>query len=181
MSRKLTPTEIDYVRKEIINIMSKYDKRRPPIKLDVDGELLQQILFENCIDITTNKPFYDFLSLFEREGIYEKIDFSNIPLNNVLLDGKNLSKYKGVKIDPQVIYGKSLVETICAGAEFVGSFDDVCVVATDFRGSRGAKVDPQTIRNQDFLLTKWNEGDIEFVGSFAGCYGVNPSARTGRR
>ena len=181
MAKKLNPDEVIYVRNEIVKIMSKYNKSKPPIKLEIDGELLQQILFERYTDINNGKMYYGFIELFKRNEIYEKIDFSNVPLNNVCMDEEDLSKYKGIKIDPQIIWNKSLVGTICMGVEFVGSFDDVCILATDFRGSRGAKIDPQTVRNQDFLMTQYNEGDIEFVGSFKDCINMNFNARMGRR
>ena len=35
--------------------------------------------------------------------------------------------------------------TICNGVEFIGSFDNVDIRGTDFTGSVGAKIDPQTI------------------------------------
>lgn len=179
MVRKLTPTELVEVRKTFVDIISKYNGKEP-LKLDLDGVLLQQILFEVCSNVNEQKQFYIFWEPFKNNHIYEKLDFSNIPLDNVCLDEEDLSKYNGVKIDPQVIWNKSLVGTICRGVEFVGSFDDACIVATDFRGSRGAKIDPQKVRGQDFLMTQYNSGDIEFIGTFNNCVNMNYNSSRGR-
>lgn len=176
MVKKLSPTELIEARRAFVDIVSKY-KGREPLKIDLNGVLLQQILFDDCSDINTKQKFYIFIDYFKKDHIYEKIDFSNVPFDNVSLDEEDLSNYRGVKIDPQVIFDKSLVGTICNGVEFIGSFDDACIVATDFRGSRGAKIDPQTIRNQNFFMTKYNSGDIEFVGTFNNCLNINSGRR----
>ena len=146
---------------------------------------MKLLFYKLSESIQNNEPTvtdsnYELLSTI-KNGIYNKIDFSNIPLNNVYLAEEDLSGYHGIKVDPQVIYDKSLVSTICWGVEFVGSFDDVCIVDTDFRGSRGAKIDPQKVRDQDFLMTRYNPGDVQFIGSFDDCNNVNSYWRLTRR
>jgi hypothetical protein len=57
-----------------------------------------------------------------------------------------------------------LVGTKCADVEFIGPFDDVCITEADFTGSKGAKINPQTIYEKNLDSTKC--ADVEFIGSF---------------
>lgn len=50
-----------------------------------------------------------------------------------------------VKINPQTIWLKSLVGTICSSVKFIGPLDDVRLSKTDLRGSAGAKINPKTV------------------------------------
>jgi len=72
----------------------------------------------------------------------------------------------GVKINPQTICGKNLEGAICTGVEFIGDFEDVNIIGTDFTGSKGAIINPQRIWSKSLENTIC--ADVEFVGSIEG-------------
>ena len=52
--------------------------------------------------------------------------------------------------------------------DFIGSFDGVNIYRTDFTGSSGAYINPQTVLNKS--LTSSNFSDVIFIGRFADAY-----------
>ena len=65
----------------------------------------------------------------------------------VTVDHTEFNGCKNVIINPQTIYEKDLQHTSLEGVTFNGSFDGVSIWYTSFSKSRGAKLDPKTIRN----------------------------------
>ena len=73
----------------------------------------------------------------------------------------DFSDLYGVKINPQTLKNKCLCYAICKGVEFIGPFDGAHVDETSFRGSKGAKIDPQKLGA--LTLNGCDCCDVEFI------------------
>ena len=62
---------------------------------------------------------------------------------------------------------------MCDGVTFVGEFDDTLIEGCSFKGSSGAVIDPQTIKNNNFYCT--NLCDAEFTREFSKANVMNAS------
>ena len=59
-----------------------------------------------------------------------------------------------------------MIGCIFEGVEFIGSFDGIHCFKNNFSGSKGAVINPQTLRN--YNLSYSNFADVTFDGSFDG-------------
>lgn len=144
-------------RKYLIEVFDKYDFDEP-LKLNVDGRILKEVLFLNI-------GYYVFIS--DLENVYQKLDWSNIPMDRVRVAGKDLSKYTNMKINPQTIHNKDLSNTICKGVEFIGLFDDVDITRANLNDSINAVINPQTVKNRDFTYGSFR--GVKFTDVFDNC------------
>lgn len=151
--------KIKELRKILEKELSLY-RGSKKIKLNIDASILDKILFSKQYD-KNRKLYKTFAINFFK---IKKLDFSDISFDNVNIEGMNFCDSKGIKINPQTIYNKSMYATDLNNVEFIGPFDDVEIYRADFGGSKGAKINPQTI--QDKLMWGTKLADVEFIGPF---------------
>lgn len=164
----LSSEEIKDIRKLIVDAVRSIDdasgKRFKFSKLDCSKELLDRIVFDYRAKFpngdTYKDVFYEFFKL------KSKIDFDGVSFDGAIIAQRDFTGSKGIKINPQTIFFKSLLLTVCSGVEFIGPFDGVVLCCTDFTGSKGAKINPQTICGKELCGTKC--ADVEFIGPFDG-------------
>lgn len=163
---------INVRRKAIVETL-KYITPDKPILLPYNEEELKELFFDEIIDDNGNK-YYKLNELMM--AIKAKIDFSNIPFDNVKLSGINLSYTHGIKFNPQTIYQKSLRQTtLCGSIEIIGNdynnqidlFDGVDIRRTKFNNAKNVVINPQTISEK--YLEENNFSGVKFSGySFDG-------------
>lgn len=176
---------INLKRHAIAEVLSDVKTDRP-IVLPFSKEEVIKLLFDKKID-KNGKKYYEINKTMD--NVKNKIDFSDVPFDDVKVSSKDFTGTKGVKINPQTIYQKDLSGTILNGVEIIGQnsinkvdiFEGVSLAHTNFKGSSGAHMNPQTIKNK--ALTGSNLSGIDFTGcsfdgvnirgaNFAGSIGV---------
>lgn len=157
---------LEVKRRAIKELLSeiKIDK---PIKLPFEEEVLRNLFFDEIIT-STGKRYY----IFNREllEVRSKINYSNIPLDEVDVSKMDFSQMYGIKINPQTIYDNDLKNTILKGVEFIGNdkinqtdiFKNVKLSGANFTGSKGARINPQTVYGKCFDLAIL--ADVDFTG-----------------
>jgi len=158
--------KIELKRKAIVELLKDIHIDKP-IVLPFSNEETHALIFEKNEDADSN-TYYKFNQ--DMYNIIKLIDFSCISFDNVCLNGVDFTGVYGVKINPQTVYKKSLIDINFYGIEFCSNdkgnqidlFDGVEIRKVDFLGSKGARINPQTIKNKCFdhcLLT-----DVDFTG-----------------
>ena len=162
-------TDAEVMNTEIQNLIEVLEKTK-------DGEYITlpnpDILFVKDIIKFGKSDRVPYRKFAIPEKLLKKINFSNVSFANVDIRGLNFIRYKGVKINPQTVFGKDLSGCIFLGVEFIGPFDGVKLVqhdfkrskGTDFTGSKGAKINPQTVYKKDLSGCKFS--GVEFIGPF---------------
>ena len=144
------------LRKVLIEKLEEYQNSGAVgyIKLDIDKEILQDILFEdNEFAIPNN--------------LWKLLDLSNVSFDGVNIIYTDFTGSKGVVIDPQKIYDKNLRGATLTDVEITGSLDGVIVFATNFTGSKGEVViNPQKVKNKNLFKAKL--ATVEIKGSLDG-------------
>jgi len=154
----MTELEVKEIRNILISELEKYQGE--PILLPLDAHILQQIIFDTVLPSKCKKISDDL------KYVLKKIDFFNIPFDNVLLRLCNFNELKGVRINPQTVYCKDLSKCKFKGVTFIGSFDNVICADSNFNGSTGAVINPQKLAFKNLRNTKL--GGIKFTGTFDG-------------
>jgi len=158
------------IRRYLLKELESYEGE--PIKLNLDSNTLKEILFDYDKETNSYKLIERFHSSqkenIDTRKLLQKIDFSNVSFDNVNIRGIDFTNFKGVKINPQTIYEKSIWMSKLCGVEFIGPFDNVQIINTDFTGSVGAVIDPQTIYGKYISGTKFS--GVTFTGPFDDVY-----------
>ena len=159
----LSSEEIKEIRKLIVDTASNIDsssgKRLKLSDIDCSKELLDKIIFDHFktqSGDTYKDVFYEFFKL------KSKIDFDGVSFDGAIIAQRDFTGSKGIKINPQTIFFKSLLLTVCSGVEFIGPFDGVVLCCTDFTGSKGAKINLQTVYGTGIKVCR----DAEFTDSY---------------
>lgn len=161
----LSSEEIKEIRKLIVDTASNIDsssgKRLKLSDIDCSKELLDKIIFDHFKTQSgdTYKKIFD-----ELNKLMPKIDFDGVSFDGVNISITDFTGSKGVKINPQTIYRKTLNSTKLAGVKFIGSFDGARIYLTDFTGSKGAKINPQTICLKNLSCNVCS--GVKFIGPF---------------
>lgn len=144
-----------------------------PILLPYSKKELIELFFDKGEDEEGN-TFYRIN--YHMLKISDKIDYINIPFDDVKLSGYILDDMHNIRINPQRIYKKDLSNTtlgknvIIIGNEDINQkdlFDGVNINSTKFKGCQNVRINPQTILNKDLSHTQL-EG-VDFTGySFDG-------------
>lgn len=166
--KELSFEEVNDIRKLIVDAVRSIDdasgKRFKLSKLDCSKELLDRIVFDYRAKFpngdTYKDVFYEFFKL------KSKIDFDGVSFDGAIIAQRDFTGSKGIKINPQTIFFKSLLLTVCSGVEFIGPFDGADIIYANFTDSKGAKINPQTICGKKLCGTKC--ADVEFIGPFDG-------------
>lgn len=156
----LSERQLNELRKKLGEYLTNYYGIE---KIKIDGKVLEKVIFKYEEDEHQNK--YKSFALYKK--LIQKLDLSNVSFDDFKASGFNFSDLYGVCINPQKIYEKKLMNTICNGVTFIGPFEDANINYTDFTGSTGAIINPQKIRNKCLEGTVCN--GVTFTGSFDGC------------
>ena len=123
-----------------------------PIKLNIDREILEKIIFE--YHKTAKGEKYKVFAI--DNDFLKLIDFSGISFNDFKVDN-DLVGYTGIEIDPQTIFEKSLFGVKLEGVTFKSENDDpfegVNLFYTSIIDCPGAVIDPQTIYDKSLRGT----------------------------
>src|SRR5574344_2695634 len=135
----LNDKNIEELREKLICELTAY-KGTEKIKLNIKKEILDKILFQmiNPKGIKHKEFAFDF-------KLMKKLDLSKVSFDNVNIIAENFTGSYGVKINPQTIYRRNMVEATLAGVTFIGSFDKVAINGADCTRSKNAFVDPESI------------------------------------
>lgn len=132
------------------NVLEKliFDKKLCYCGYQSDGNLIK-----NCKVFSVNKE------------ILKKLDLSIVSFDDFLVENIDFSGLYGVKINPQTVYAKSLCCSILDGVEIIGSYENVNVERTNFKGILGNnKLNPQKVNAKSLYGT--NLYGIEITGSY---------------
>jgi len=166
--------------------------KEKPILLPYPQEELIELIFDQKKD-ENGSIYYEFNSTIY--SIISKIDFSNVPFDNVKLAGYDLSRSYGIKFNPQTIYDKDLRGTfLCTQVEVIGNneqnqkdlFEGVKIEGTKFKDCQNVIINPQTVFFKNFAHTALQGVDFSgfsfdgadvYLASFAGSKGakINPN------
>lgn len=116
------------------------------IKLPYDSNFIKEILFEKDKD-------NNYIFINDLENVYRKINFSNIPFDNIIVINKDLSKYHNIFINPRTIGKKSLYGSKVENVTFIDNFDGVDIRFTNFRKSHNAIINQQRIKYKSLYGT----------------------------
>lgn len=152
----LSETEMRILRQELEKGLKRY-KETEKIKFNMSHNMLERLIFLN--EGKRKVIAFDF-------ELIKKLDLSNVSFDNVDVKGRDFTGSKGVKINPQTVYNKSLYQTKLTNVELDGSFNGVHVEFADFTGSKGAIIDPQTVYDKSLFSTKLK--DVKINGIFEG-------------
>ena len=156
----LSERQLNELRKKLGEYLTNYYGIE---KIKIDGKVLEKVIFKYEEDEHQNK--YKSFALYKK--LIQKLDLSNVSFDDFKASGFNFSDLYGVCINPQKIYEKKLMNTICNGVKFIGPFEDANINYTDFTGSTGAIINPQKIWNKSLIGTVCNE--VKFIGPFDDC------------
>lgn len=139
---------IGKIRNELEQELKQYDIEQGHIQLNIPSKVLEKIIFKHNYTCDCLEFAFDFEQI-------KKLDLSSVSFDGVKVFNKDFSNSKGVKINPQTVHEKNIMNTILKDVEIVGSFDDVKIKGASFKGSVGAIVDLCCIyendaRNVDF-------------------------------
>lgn len=149
---------IEQLREELKeNLQKNYKKlKNKHIKLNIQPELLEKLIFKSagyrCKKLAIS---IELLKMLDLTGVsWDCVDIQEIDFSNT----------KGVKINPQEVFLKSLSNTKLCDVKIIGKFDYVYISGTDFTGSKGAKIDPQKVFFRNLQGTKLC--DAKIIGKF---------------
>ena len=140
--------DIKLIREALVIALENYNGKPVNLsKLGYSKSDIQRILFDTYkipIDDEDGHPIknkYEIRKEFSRVlyPVLKKIDYSNVSFNHFNCCCFDFSGFIGVKINPQKIFFKRLASAECDGVRFVGSFKNVDITRTDFKGSIGKK------------------------------------------
>ncbi len=142
------------------NRVESFKKEAKNNKIKLPSYILSELILEYDVD----GEYYRFK---DSDFLYD-IDLTDLKYYNLYAeDIKFLIKY-GIVIDPQKIYERNLSNCDFNKADFNGnSFDGCCINKSSFKGSKGAKINPQKILYKDCSYVDFT--DAEIIDSFEGC------------
>jgi len=108
-----------------------------------------------------------------RQDLKKKIDELITKIKNI--DSEEVKQNIQNKIDSimEEIADLDMSYTILDGVNFIGNFTDLTIIGANFRGSRGAVINPQEI--SDGMLQYCVFSDVIFIGPFDKCTITNSS------
>ena len=125
---------INSIRQLLIEELKDYEGE--PIKLDLNGisgiDGLESLIFKDYVD--SNKKNVKIIAF--SYDVLRKLDLSNVSFDGVAIDNYDFTGLTGVKINPEKVQGKDLVNCIFNGVEFIGGFKECRISRCDFTGSK---------------------------------------------
>ena len=154
-------------RKAIVEVLKDIDIDKP-ILLPYSEEEIKELFFEKTID-QEGQSYYLLNGIMKT--VYNKIDFSNIPFDNVWVSSCDFSEAYGLKINPQKVYKKDLNGIILSeNARIIGNetinqkdlFEGVTIKSAKFNGCQNVRINPQTIYEKSLYETSLK--GVDFTG-----------------
>lgn len=181
--------DLEKIRLTLASRLTALAKENPnlPITLNSSSTIdIDNVIFD--YDSNDYKEFSKTLA-----DVLKYIDFSNISFAGFKAAGVNFTGYHNVTINPQTIAYKDLSNSVLKGVKFASRtyaediFKDVLLVNTNFTGSVGARIIPETVKclaggkMASVTFSSQNNGemfkdcDLSYM-DFTGSYGaiVNP-------
>ena len=141
--------DLEKIRLTLASRLTSLAKENPnlPITLNSSSTIdIDNVIFD--YDSNDYKEFSKTLA-----DVLKYIDFSNISFAGFKAAGVNFTGYHNVTINPQTIAYKDLSNSVLKGVKFASRtyaediFKDVLLVNTNFTGSVGAQIIPETVKN----------------------------------
>ncbi len=141
--------DLEKIRLTLASRLTALAKENPnlPITLNSSSTIdIDNVIFD--YDSNDYKEFSKTLA-----NVLKYIDFSNISFAGFKAAGVNFTGYHNVTINPQTIAYKDLSNSVLKGVKFASRtyaediFKDVLLVNTNFTGSVGAQIIPETVKN----------------------------------
>lgn len=185
--------DLEKLRLHLANRLTELAKENPNLLITLNSNNYIDI------DIDIDNVIFDYDSNDYKEfsktlaNVLKYIDFTNVSFTGFKATGVNFTGYHNVTINPQTIAYKDLSNSVLKGVKFASRtyaediFKDVLLVNTNFTGSVGAQIIPETVKNlaggkmASVTFFSKNNGEM-FKGcdlsymDFTGSYGaiVNP-------
>ncbi len=207
---KYTTEDIEKYRNDLIEILRKYHKKKHLV-LDIPDDFFNEVLFRYY---GNNKLFAIPFELAKKLDL-SKADFKDVYIvgmnfkdsygvrinpqeiagetleyddvlywvNNACYQVKDYGDRKASDIFLKVEH--NLSNCVFEGVEFTGPFDNSLIHLSDFSGSTGVKINPQTLKGEIYMIYKKNHSDrrmpiilpmnncvfqdVEFTGEFDNC------------
>lgn len=155
-------------REELIALIEEWNYKK---QLKLKKSVLEKLIFDNKLCYCKIQDYNNIIKTCKvfsvDKSILKKLDLSEVSFDDFLAENVDFSGLYGVKLNPQKVYSKSLCCSVLDGVEITGSFDDVNVERTNFKGILGNnKINPQKIYSKSLFCTKLC--DMEITGSFDG-------------
>ena len=153
---KYNANAIKELKEFFIDTLKDYEGK-PILLKEMDPKLLKEIIFEHVSpeavkalmlevvnSLSSSKtnalPEYNIVGHYycgnTWENLKRKIDLSNVSFDNVDVELVDFTGTKGVKLNPQKVYDKSLYGAKLNGVEIIGNIDGVETHLTDFSGAK---------------------------------------------
>ena len=153
-------------REELIALIEEWNYKK---QLKLKKSVLEKLIFDNKLCYCKIQDYNNIIKTCKvfsvDKSILKKLDLSEVSFDDFLAENVDFSGLYGVKLNPQKVYSKSLCCSVLDGVEITGSFDDVNVERTNFKGILGNnKINPQTLNSKSLYGT--NLSGIEIIGSY---------------
>lgn len=188
MNRK-NNADLEKLRLALAKRITTLAKENPNLLITLNSN--NYIDIDNVIFDYDNNDYKEFSKTLA--NVLKYIDFSNISFFGFKAAGVNLTGYHNITINPQTIAYKDLSNSVLNGVKFASRgynkdlFEDVLLINTNFTGSVGARIIPETVRHlaggkmDSVTFSSQNNGDMfkdcdlsymDFTGSYGAI--VNP-------
>lgn len=155
---------IKEIRKILIEELKDYDGAR--ILLPYENEILKRIFFD--------KGNREYVLTPDLIDIFPKIDFRNISFEGVNVSSSDFSNLRGVFIDPK---NRDMSNSNFNGVEFTNDIGNCDITGASFKGSKNARINPETITKKRDLesdtilhdLTNVDFANVEFLSKLRYC------------
>ena len=152
--RKIRKILVDEVKNAEVHSVKLSD-------LDYEEDFIEEIVFDEYIK-RGEKGGKVFAK--ELKKVLDRFDFSGISFDNFRCIDFNFKGLYGIEIDPQKVYKLNLYGATLSEVKFIGSFAGVYINKANFRGSKGAKIDPNFLKADDIHDVVFT--DVEFTSPF---------------
>lgn len=133
----LTSDEINLLRKTLFLILDEYNVLESGhLSLDTSPEVLEKLIFNLSWDPygkVSMEPFDTYMGQGEM-GLIKKLDLTGVNFSKVNVQCINFTGSKGVIIQPQNVWQRSLDEAVLTDTKLVGSLNGVSTLRTVFVG-----------------------------------------------
>lgn len=164
--------KIKEIRNFLVSKLESYTGE--PVKLEelgIDKEILEEIVFDTNVEHV--ETYRTFAKEFINNGLYKMIDYTGISFDGFLCS-IDFTGIKGVTINPQKVFNKSLGNSILNGVTLdlsTGGFEDVLISWTSFKGAKtkdgsAITIDPQILGLDSMCYCDFDS--VKFHGSFKG-------------
>ena len=141
--------DLEKLRLHLANRLTELAKENPNLLITLNSN--NYIDIDNVIFDYDSNDYKEFSKTLA--DVLKYIDFSSISFAGFKAAGVNFTGYHNVTINPQTIAYKDLSNSVLKGVKFASRtytediFKDALLVNTNFTGSVGARIIPETVRH----------------------------------